>query len=144
MLYTSEIGDAEKRSRKEQIIERLRSCYTVRRSNLGGGRYDKVMEQLNNAYLVSLGTYDDGVPAFARLFTQVGGNWEDFYREVETLAEMEPGRRQLRLNELRDEQVAANRDDHGADEVQCKSEEGEREERLEDRNEEEAEPSAFR
>ncbi|MCZ6642111.1 MAG: aminopeptidase, partial [Gammaproteobacteria bacterium] len=119
-LYSSKISDAEKRNRKERIIERARACYTEQRSILGDGRFDTVMERLNNAYLVSLVTYDDGMPAFARLFVEVGGNWEQFYREVETLGAMESGQRHIRMNELRDEQIAAKPDDESADEVQCK------------------------
>lgn len=120
-LYASEIPDSGKREQKKQIIERVRACYLERRSRLGDGRFDTVLAQLNNAYLVSLSTYDDGVPAFARLFARVGGDWEQFYREVEILGAMQPGRREIRLNELRDEQITANPDDRSADEVQCKS-----------------------
>lgn len=120
-LYSSRISAAEKREQKERIIERVRACYAERRPSLGDGRFDKVMEQLNNAYLVSLRTYDDGVPAFARLFAMAHGDWERFYREVEILGAMEQGQRQLRLNELRDQQIAANPDDQSADEIQCKS-----------------------
>jgi predicted aminopeptidase len=120
-LYASNRSEAEKRAAKSQVIDHARACYERNVSRYGSGRYDEVLARLNNAFLVSLSTYDDDVPAFAAIFTQVSGDWERFFDEVETLARMKPELRAEAIEALREQQIAERGDDAGPDQVECEA-----------------------
>lgn len=116
-------ADAKSRA-KARLLEATRRCYRSRREAFGGGRYDGLMEQLNNALLASIATYEDKVPAFAALWQQAAGDWPAFHGAVERLAALDADAREARLSALAasaDEEVAAAGDDDGTDEVQCQS-----------------------
>ncbi|MNJ78801.1 hypothetical protein D3C77_766490 [compost metagenome] len=55
---------------------------------------------MNNAKLLPFGLYDQWVPAFAALFTQVNGDWEAFYQRVESLGRLSLEQRQQALNRI--------------------------------------------
>jgi predicted aminopeptidase len=120
-LYTSGLSEGEKRVGKSKVINRGKACYQRNISRYGSGRYDEVLAGLNNAFLVSLSTYDDDVPAFAALFAQVSGDWRRFFDEVETLARMTSEGRADAMEALREQQIAERGDDEGADEVECEA-----------------------
>ena len=105
---------------KAQLMEALRACYQANRPQLGGGRYDRVMQRVNNAFLASLATYRDWLPAFAALHRQHPG-WGDFFAAVDQLAQLKAEARQAAFSALRDQQVAEAGDDHRADEIQCEA-----------------------
>lgn len=87
--------DAERE--KSIVFASFQQRYLRDRATLGDGRYDRLInEELNNAYLVSLGTYEDLVPAFKCLFGKLGG-WQHFFTEVVDLIELETGIRNERL-----------------------------------------------
>ena len=103
---------------KKRILKALRACYIEKRDHLGAGRYDSVLEQVNNAYFVSIGTYEDYQPGFEALFREADGDWSAFFDAVETLAELAESERHARLSH---QQVAQSRDHDDADQVQCEA-----------------------
>jgi predicted aminopeptidase len=120
-VYLSEKSDVDKRHEKEVVLARARACYESHKSGLGAGRYDSLMADINNAYLVSLATYQDNVPAFAALYAERPGDWTAFYAAVAELAGLNPEVRSARVAELREQQIAHAGDDQRAYQVQCEA-----------------------
>jgi predicted aminopeptidase len=120
-VYGSGSPPAVQRAAKAAVLDAARACHAQHREALGGGRYDALLAGLNNATLASIATYEDLVPAFASLFDGVGGDWPAFHDAVRELAARPAAERATRLARLRDEQVAAEGDDHAADQVQCEA-----------------------
>lgn len=74
---------------KNQAMANIQACYQAHRAGLGEGRYDRLMQDnFNNAFLVSVGTYSDWLPAFATLFEEADQRWDQFFVEVEKLADL--------------------------------------------------------
>ncbi|MYF10014.1 MAG: aminopeptidase [Gammaproteobacteria bacterium] len=105
---------------KAHLIGALRACYQANRPRLGGGRYDRVVERVNNAFLASLATYRHWQPAFAALHRR-HPDWAGFFAAVDELAQLEADARETAFAALRDQQVAKAGDDHRADQVQCEA-----------------------
>jgi predicted aminopeptidase len=120
-VYAANLDDADKYREKAAVLDRATVCYERNRSVLGDGRFDALMTQVNNAYLVSLATYQDNVPAFARIFADHGGDWQGFFAAVAKLGRLPAKARSERLAELREQQVAHTGDDQRADQIQCES-----------------------
>lgn len=102
-VYARESPPAEKREAKVREIEEFRQRYRRARDSEwdGDNRYDHWVEApVNNARLVPFGLYDHWVPAFARLFTQAGGDWKGFYAIAREVAELKKDQRQQRLDSL--------------------------------------------
>ena len=105
----------------------LQSCYEAHRDQLGAGRYDPVMQRLNNAYLAGLGTYNDWKPGFAQLYAEVGEDLAAFFAAVDELAASSDLQRKAALDALmqrgsaRQQPVAHGADDNHAEEVQCQA-----------------------
>lgn len=88
-VYARGSTAADKRAGKEREIDDFRERYRRLRDSewAGDTRYDGwVDSSINNARLAPFGLYDRWVPAFALLFTQVRGEWKDFYAIVRELA----------------------------------------------------------
>jgi predicted aminopeptidase len=120
-LYQTDLEDTAKRSEKQAVLRRATTCYERNSAVLGGGRFDSLMARLNNAYLVSLATYQDNVGAFARMYSLQDDNWGNFYAAVSELGRLPVDARTDRLTELSKEHVAHRRDDQRADQIQCES-----------------------
>lgn len=118
-LYASSLPDPAKLRLKQQTLEAARLCYRTELAQPTGGLYDDFMNGLNNARLVSIATYEDLVPAFARLFDAEAGDWPAFFARVRAVAELAEPDRRRELGLSGDEQVAAGGDDHGSEQVQC-------------------------
>ena len=104
-IYTSTKPVEEKQVAAEEVFDGFRAAYQERREDIGGGRFDRLVnESVNNAYLVSLGTYEDWVPAFVCLFDRSSG-WHDFYTRVEGLTAMTESERTLVLNKCVNEEL---------------------------------------
>ena len=99
-LYESEQSEYNKRNSKRELQEEMRRGYEDLKMSWGGiGAYDRwFASSLNNAQLSTVASYNDLVPAFEALFASNNGDLQAFYREVESLAEME--------EEIRDSQLA--------------------------------------
>ena len=88
VLYAGNLSDGDKRSQKKTLIDQLRADYEQMRqagmvSNWGNW-FDK---DLNNAKLVSIGSYYDQVGLFAQLFEEARGDFGVFYEQVEQLGD---------------------------------------------------------
>lgn len=117
-VYTLDVSDEEKLTRKSALMAALRNCYARNRDQLGGGRFDRLVhDEFNNAYLVSVGTYNNFVPVFRALYDQAEG-WADFFDRVDTLADLPVDERNDALSGLQDE-IGEHADDSGADEIDC-------------------------
>ncbi|WIG57209.1 MAG: PUTATIVE ZINC PROTEASE PROTEIN [Rhodanobacteraceae bacterium] len=84
-LYASDLSDAVKLARKQQTFADMRHDYERMRDTEwhGNAEYDHWFDTPpNNAKLLPFGLYDRGVPAFAALFRQYGGDWTRFYAAV--------------------------------------------------------------
>ena len=94
-LYSSDLSDAEKRLRKSQI---LRSAPSLTGPAQGLGKYRNwLADELNNAKIVSVATYYDLVPGFARLLAVNEGDLDAFYQAAESLAAVSREERRTEL-----------------------------------------------
>ena len=98
-VYRQDGTAAQRQREKAQVLESLRRCYREHRLQLGGGSYDRLVQEVNNAYLFALGTYTDWRPALAALLRQ-GGSWADLLRAVDDLATLDPDERRRALRTL--------------------------------------------
>jgi len=102
-LYSANLSDTKKRSRKKEIYAELRSEYKRLKRDWGGNRsYDLWFDDsLNNAKMNTIFTYYDFVPAFQKLLNSVDGDLELFYRKCRTIAEMQkPDRHRTLKNQI--------------------------------------------
>lgn len=108
-LYASPLEESAMRAGKERILAELSAAYARWKAEWDGyAGYDRWFASgpPNNAELGLVATYESAVPAFERLFAEAGGDFEAFYRSVESLAALEDDHRAARLDELM-EAVAA-------------------------------------
>ena len=127
-VYRSALPEVEKMALKANLLAAARSCYRSQLSVLGAGRHDGLMAVLNNAVLVSLGTYQDRVPAFEAMFERAHGDWPAFLGAVRALAALPQearaealAREALAHSRSADQQVADRGDDAGANQVECEA-----------------------
>ena len=102
-IYSGPLNDAGKRAAKQAEFERLRREYRQVRDRdwAGDRRFDGWMYgPLNNAKLLPFGLYDQWVPAFSQLFSEVGGDWPRFYQRVEALGQLPVAQRKAELQRL--------------------------------------------
>ena len=102
-IYSGPLNDAGKRAAKQAEFERLRDEYRQVRDRdwAGDRRFDGWMYgPLNNAKLLPFGLYDQWVPAFSQLFSEVGGDWPRFYQRVEALGQLPVAQRKAELQRL--------------------------------------------
>ena len=101
-LYASNLDDDDKLRRKAQIFHALRLDYEKLKATWEGySGYDLWFEEdLNNAKLALLATYNVYVPAFERLLAEQGGDMEKFHQAVERLSELPKEQRDAELARL--------------------------------------------
>jgi predicted aminopeptidase len=101
-LYQSNIGDAQKLAQKQALIAAMQVEYPeFRQRNGGDHRYDRWMQQpINNARLLSIGSYTDWLAGFKHLFQAMGCDWPAFYQAVESLAAREAVQRTEELQAM--------------------------------------------
>jgi len=86
-LYATALPADELRKSKQAGFEALEKRYARFRQVVGDQRFDAWMDQdLNNAHLALLATYEAGADAFADLLAEYDGDFERFHRAVERLA----------------------------------------------------------
>lgn len=112
VLFASDESNAEKRAAKERIFAELRGKLSVSGAAQAGYsnyEYDRRLAQyLNNAYLASISTYTQLVPAFQALLAQKKGNIDQFYQAVKEISKLpEAERTSLLQRTARDGQTAA-------------------------------------
>ncbi|OQW94804.1 MAG: hypothetical protein BWK79_04760 [Beggiatoa sp. IS2] len=103
-IYQRELPRAELQIAKEAAFDDLRNQYVQLRSRWGNYTgYDKwFREDLNNAKLASVVTYQALVPAFRALLTQKNGDLLAFYEEVAKLGKLPKEQRYLELEKLKE------------------------------------------
>jgi predicted aminopeptidase len=98
-LYRGDLPDEEKRRRKPEVFEELRSEYRQAKRDWGGdARYDRWFEQaLNNAHLASVASYHEYVEPLQRLLAAEDGSLATFFTRAEEIASLDPEERRRRL-----------------------------------------------
>ncbi|WGL15528.1 aminopeptidase [Microbulbifer bruguierae] len=100
-IYQSSSSDEDKRERKAQTLERLRTCYREISAGWEEDRnFTKMIEKTNNATLALVSEYQSQVPAFVQLYNDSGSDWEAFYAAVEQLGAQSKEVRSERLQAL--------------------------------------------
>lgn len=120
-LYAGMESRAIKIEHKHWAMQEIGRCYRRHRAALGAGRFDGYMEQpFNNARLAQVSTYRHWLPAFEAIFLASAEDWKAFHAEVLALSELPRGERDGRLVRLSQKKEAKTRDDHSAEEIECK------------------------
>ncbi len=101
-LYASDVGDDRKRAGKAELLAAMRADLAALKADAaspwaGFSGYDDWVAKVNNASLALQAAYDDGVPAFERLFQQQGGDFTKFHAEVRRLAALPAAERRIAL-----------------------------------------------
>ena len=88
-LYAQELAEEAMRIEKARVQEALREEYKDFREEWDYSGYDRWFAgPLNNAQLSTVGSYNDLVPAFARLLEQSEGDLAQFYARVTELSKL--------------------------------------------------------
>ena len=100
-LYASDLSEADKRRRKTELFDAMRTDYARLKSEQWSGYagYDAFIARANNAALAVQGAYNDLVPDFERLFARKGDDFDAFYAEVKRLAALPKAERHAKLHE---------------------------------------------
>ncbi|MCU0896269.1 MAG: aminopeptidase [Burkholderiales bacterium] len=107
-LYAEPVPDADKRAGKAQLFAEMKSDYAALKAGWGGfAGYDPYFADPNNAFLASIATYNELVPAFRALLAQEGGDLPRFYAAARALADLPAAERDARLAALAQPEVAA-------------------------------------
>ncbi len=101
-LYDSEASEDNKRRDKAVTFALMKNEYQLLKDSWDGYTgFDRWFEQdLNNARLVSVATYNDYVPAFAEMFRQSGSSFEKFYVTALEVSKMPADERTRLMEEL--------------------------------------------
>ncbi len=101
-LYAADMNAAERRAAKARAFAELRERYQRLRTEWGGNAgYDSWFAQdINNAHIAALNTYQEYVPAFRALLAQQQGDLPAFYAAARDLGTLPAAQRQARLREL--------------------------------------------
>jgi len=101
-LYAAALSDDDKRRRKAELFDAMRTDYARLKTEHWGGfaGYDSFIARANNAALAVQGAYNDLAPDFERLFQRKGGDFDAFYAEVKRLAALPKAERHATLRAL--------------------------------------------
>lgn len=120
-VYASGRDDGTRLAAKRAVLDAAGACLEDLAERTGNEGYRDLVARLNNAYLASLATYADAVPVFARLFETANGEWLRFFERVDALAALDAEQRALALSRSGENEIAADGDDHRADQIQCQA-----------------------
>ena len=100
-LFSSELANAEKLRKKQQLFDDLRENYLTHKNEFRVLSYDNWFKQdLNNTHLLGVKRYHSKVDKFERLFNQQGKDLGQFFQVVRKLAEASLKERNRRLSLL--------------------------------------------
>ncbi len=101
-FYARPLLADEKREGKRRLFEEMNGEYGALKASWDGfAGFDRLLAPgMNNAFLVSIASYSELVPAFRALLAQKKGDLPGFYREVRGLAKLEKAERDARLAAL--------------------------------------------
>lgn len=101
VLYAAPRSVEALRQAKAEALAQLRADYRRMREADQVANFDRFMAgPLNNASLLPFALYDQWVPAFARLFAEVGEDWSAFHEAVRQLGGVSAEQRRSRLAAL--------------------------------------------
>jgi predicted aminopeptidase len=102
-FYTRPLAPEEKREGKRRLFEEMSGEYAALKTSWGGfAGFDRFLARgLNNAFLVSIASYTELLPAFRELLAQNQGDLPAFYRAVKELSKLDKPERDARLAKLR-------------------------------------------
>jgi predicted aminopeptidase len=98
--FYAEPGTTEqKREGKRRLFSEMNDEYAALKTSWGGfAGFDRLLARgLNNAFLVSIASYTELLPAFRALLAQEKGDLPAFYRTVKDLSKLEKPERDARL-----------------------------------------------
>ncbi len=99
-IYAAGIHDDDKRERKQRRLQQLRAELDARLAQAGIPESNWPGSDLNNARLVSLALYDQGLPAFRKLFRQCNEDFSCFYARATEIGERNKSERHKTLDRL--------------------------------------------
>ncbi len=101
-LYAQSLDEAAMLAGKAAIFDRLRADYARLKASWGGyAGYDGFFAQdLNNAKLALIASYNSRAIAFTQLLHDNGGDWDAFHAAVEALSLLPPDQRNAELDRL--------------------------------------------
>ena len=101
-FYARPLSTEERREGKRRLFAEMSDEYGALKTSWGGfAGFDRLLARgVNNAFLVSIASYSELVPAFRALLAQKKGDLPAFYREVRDLAKLEKAERDARLAKL--------------------------------------------
>lgn len=108
-LYASSESEAGKRAAKARILSELReSLVSLETDQARSTAYDKwLARHLNNAFLASVSTYTQWVPAFHSLLARHNGDIGRFYEAVKELSRLPKAERAALLHGMSGNSVSA-------------------------------------
>lgn len=101
-FYAEPLSTGEKREGKRRLFAEMSDDYAALKASWGGFTgFDRLIARgLNNAFLVSIASYTELLPAFRALLAQSKGDLPAFYRAARELAKLDKRDRDARLAEL--------------------------------------------
>ncbi len=101
-IYAANMDVASKRRLKADTFDSLRAGYQQLRSDWSAPPFFDAWfgEDLNNASLGALATYEEYLPAFRALLDANDGDFGRFFEQVDALSKLGPDARRERLTEL--------------------------------------------
>jgi predicted aminopeptidase len=101
-FYAKPMPVEDMREGKRRVFEEMNVEYAALKGSWGGFTgFDRLLARgLNNAFLVSIASYTELLPAFRALLAQNRGDLPAFYRAVGDLAKLEKQKREERLAKL--------------------------------------------
>ncbi|HET7764507.1 MAG TPA: aminopeptidase [Burkholderiales bacterium] len=101
-FYAEPLSTEEKREGKRRLFAEMGDDYAALKTSWGGFTgFDRLIARgLNNAFLVSIASYTELLPAFRALLAQNEGDLSAFYRAAHGLAKLDKRDRDARLAAL--------------------------------------------
>ena len=101
-FYAQPLAAEEKRQGKQRLFAEMRGEYEALKASWGGFTgFDRLLSRgLNNAFLVSIASYTELLPAFRALLARDEGDLPAFYRDVKELSKLDKPERDAKLAEL--------------------------------------------
>lgn len=102
-LYKTKLTTIDKRQQKKNIFSDLDKQYQQLKISWNGhNAFDKWMgQELNNAHLLLIATYNDLVPVFKQILKQQNNNLKEFYVAVEQFGELDKQTRKNKVNQIK-------------------------------------------
>lgn len=98
---TTGVGPELLQQRKAEVLLDFERQYAQLKNQWGGmARFDVWGQSPNNAVFAIQNSYEQWVPAFEQLHTELGGDWRAFHAAVEELSRLPQEQREWRLRAL--------------------------------------------